>query len=408
MSFLSFCYGHCGNQIGDVLYSTIFEDIKNDNASLYFNNSLKKWFNVQRNGKWEARCILVDTENKVIATRKHKIYGFKNVVTGCYGSSENNWAYGYNCQSDLVLDSILNMVRKENEKRHITSYMNILSSGGGSGSGVGSKVIEELKNEYPKKNILNAVILPYLNGDLNTQNYNTILSLAKLHSATDSSVLFENDKLYYTCSTKLRNNINFNDLNKVIAFQLASIFQPLTSENDTFSINQLTTHNLFKYLQLKSSFPSTQYYKFESSQTWRNKLYPLIKQYEEFKGFKDTLQLKTKIMMSAVITRGKDKPTVKELEWFQSARNFVNWIPKDYQFSQSHESRHFCGREKTLTILTNDNNICNFLNSTIENAWKLFTKKAYLHHYEKHDVSIEEFQSSFQKMEDILAGYSNL
>ncbi|XP_044756462.1 tubulin delta chain-like isoform X1 [Coccinella septempunctata] len=263
MSLLTLQYGQCGIQVGESLYSTIFEDVKNDNSS-YSMQSLNKWFNISCNGKYEPRSILIDTETKVINSRQKTTYGFENIIAGCHGGSANNWAFGYNVNSYTLIDLILDKVRIETEKSdYMQSFLNIASSSGGTGSGIGCKVVEELKDGYPNKLIINAIVLPYLNGEIITQNYNTILSLAKLHEMSDIGILFENDQIHELCTERVHDSVNFSDLNKLIAFQLASIFQPIADENNAVFLSHCSSHPIFKYLRLRSSYRSSKHPKFE-------------------------------------------------------------------------------------------------------------------------------------------------
>ncbi|KAL3277011.1 hypothetical protein HHI36_012373 [Cryptolaemus montrouzieri] len=401
MSLLTIHYGQCGNQIGDVLFSTVFEDLK---RQPYHYNSYNKWFNICPNGKLEARSILIDTETKVVDSRKRTQYDFKNIITG-HGGSANNWAFGYNFQSKMMINSILEKVRVEIEKSdYSVRFLNILSSSGGTGSGVGSKVIEKLRSAHPNKTIMNVIVLPYMNGELVTQHYNSVLSLAKLHGVSDMSIIFENDLVHDLCPTKIRENINFLDMNKVIALQLASTFQPITAINNAVFLSRLSSHPVFKYVHLRTSSSDSEY----SNQPWKNVSNSLMKGLTKWKTYANSLNMKKKTIIVAAITRGTNEPRSDELDTLQSNRNFVSWIPANEHFIHNHETRRFCGSDKTLTVISNDNSVCYSLNSILEDAWRLFSKKAYLHHYEKHGVDKNEFLGAFQMMENILASYIHM
>ncbi|XP_045469314.1 tubulin delta chain-like [Harmonia axyridis] len=409
MSFLTLQYGQCGNQVGESLYSTIFEDIKNDETS-YFNKSLTKWFNVLPNNNYEARSILIDTETKVINDRKETPYAFKNIIAGSFGGGANNWAFGYNVHSHIIKDLMIDKVRLEVEKcDYMLSFLNILSSSGGTGSGVGSRVIEELRDEYPNKLIVNAIVLPYLNGEIVTQNYNTILSLTKLHELSDVEILFENEQIHELCVERVYDSLNFSDLNKLIAFQLASIFQPIGNENNAIFLSHCTSHPLFKYLQIKSSYYNSKHPKFESNQCWRALLNSTTRQTNYGKKLRSnsSVRIQEKNITSLVITRGEDEPDPNDFKALRDPSCYVNWMPTNNWFSY-HEMRKICGNNRNITIATNGNSICHYLNSIIEDAWMLFTKKAYLHHYQKFNVGDPEFREAFQLIENVLAGYKHL
>lgn len=54
------------------------------------------------------------------------------------------------------------------------------SIGGGTGSGLGSHIIEEIRTNYPLNHILSISIVPFATGESPLQNYNSLLTLTWL------------------------------------------------------------------------------------------------------------------------------------------------------------------------------------------------------------------------------------
>ena len=76
------------------------------------------------------------------------------------------------------------------------------------------------------------VIWPYNAGEVIVQNYNAVLSLAHLYQSADAVIALENDSLNAICSRLLAiPKVSFNDLNRVIARQLACILTPVSDGN---------------------------------------------------------------------------------------------------------------------------------------------------------------------------------
>lgn len=68
------------------------------------------------------------------------------------------------------------------------------SLSGGTGSGCGSKLLEELRNEFgAKKYIFTQSVAPFSSGELPLQHYNNLLCLSHLHEFSDAILLFQND-----------------------------------------------------------------------------------------------------------------------------------------------------------------------------------------------------------------------
>lgn len=65
------------------------------------------------------------------------------------------------------------------------------SLAGGSGSGLGSRLLEHLRDAYGKRYILAASIAPRPDGDTPLQHYNSALAAQFLHAYADGVLLFQ-------------------------------------------------------------------------------------------------------------------------------------------------------------------------------------------------------------------------
>ena len=59
--------------------------------------------------------------------------------------------------------------------------------------GVGSAVIEQLREDYPFSYILSVSVAPFSHGETPLQHYNSLLCLHRLQTHTDGVLLFQND-----------------------------------------------------------------------------------------------------------------------------------------------------------------------------------------------------------------------
>lgn len=411
MSIITLQFGQCGNQIGQKLYSIINDDItcSNTKSNTYNSSAINRWFHVNKKGNWEPRSILIDTESKVVDNNNHLSFKFKNIVAKSYGGSANNWAYGYCERSKLLQNEVCETVRKEMEKcDFVASFLNLFSSSGGTGSGVGSSILRILRDEYPNKNLTNAIVLPYNNGEIVTQNYNSLLCLSSIYSISDSIILFENERLHYIYKYSTnKKEITFKDLNLIIAQQLASLYQPLNYDLNSL-INNLTSHN-FKYLQI-SNEPHfiEENKKFEVNVNWKPLIQNLSKRnrYDIVQYKQNNLILKT--IYNLLITRGGNLCNENDLKPFKDDKNYVPWLNINECFKSYHQTRHFCNIDKYLTLVSNNNSVYLPLNSILDDAWNLFTHGAYLHHYKTFGIDEEYFLNCFNVMENLLNKYKIL
>ncbi|KAF5295470.1 hypothetical protein FQR65_LT10458 [Abscondita terminalis] len=423
MTTITLQFGQCGNQIGSVLYEEIYDDIKTDpiktgvskKANMdYVAESVNKWFHVNANGAWEVRSILIDTENKVVSkTKSNERYKFRNVVANSYGGAANNWAYGYCSKSKLLMTDIEEGVRKEIERGcGVSSIIGILSSAGGTGSGVGSKTLEVLRDEYPNKIITSIVVLPYTRGEIVTQNYNSVLTLAKLYNVSDQIILYENDVMHKMCSKTLCfSKVTFENINGLIAQQLATVFQPLQNNTIWNVVKRLTSHPSYKFIQTRSApHVALEHIKFEANATWSLIVKDLKSAItaHDFKNRKSKIPKKLTCVSNVFVGRGQISVTDEDLKLLLDRSLYVPWVPAEYQLSTFCQNRYFKENKKFATFLTNNNYVCNSLDVVLTDALALFTNKAYLHHYERFGVNEQIFADTFDVFSDILQSYITL
>ena len=256
MSIVTVQLGQCGNQIGGQLFKTVYGDattsLKSRTTSAagprcdtgtYHDASLNKFFYVSEpqatkasssRCRLRARSVLVDMEAKVVQqtlTEANRTgswsYDDKCVYTERKGSG-NNWASGYCRHGERASEELMEMVQRQVEKcDRLSGFFILMSVAGGTGSGVGAKVTEVLSEAYPRSVIANQIVWPYSSGEVIVQDYNTILTTARLQKASDIMLLMHNDQLHKVCSKLLLiKQISFSDINQVVCHSLAGLLQP--------------------------------------------------------------------------------------------------------------------------------------------------------------------------------------
>ncbi|XP_007449144.1 PREDICTED: tubulin delta chain isoform X4 [Lipotes vexillifer] len=249
MSIVTVQLGQCGNQIGFEVFDALFSDShcpqglcsKRENEA-YQASCKERFFSEEENGVPIARAVLVDMEPKVINQTLSKAahsgrwkYGQHSCFCQKQGSG-NNWAYGYSVHGPRHEDSIMNLIQKEVEKcDSLNGFFIIMSMAGGTGSGLGAFVTQNLQDQYSSPLKMNQIIWPYGTGEVIVQNYNSILTLSHLYRSSDALLVHENDAVHKICA-KLMNikQISFRDINQVLAHQLGSVFQPTYSGEGSF------------------------------------------------------------------------------------------------------------------------------------------------------------------------------
>lgn len=130
--------------------------------------------------------------------------------------------------SGNFLEISLDCIRRELEHCDLPPSLLISHSiGGGTGSGLGTKITEALSDEMPDVTRLNAAVMPYHFGEVIVQHYNSVLCLAKVAQHSDGVLLFDNDVAHDMCRTGFgKERPALKDLNMAISMGLISALLP--------------------------------------------------------------------------------------------------------------------------------------------------------------------------------------
>eukprot|EP01063_Lacrimia_lanifica_P032869 TRINITY_DN5699_c0_g1_i1.p2 TRINITY_DN5699_c0_g1~~TRINITY_DN5699_c0_g1_i1.p2 ORF type:complete len:450 (+),score=164.79 TRINITY_DN5699_c0_g1_i1:75-1424(+) len=204
MSVLTLQVGQCGNQLGHDVFDTLAATAaaappaeQDKIRDMYFRAG------ADARKPLAARAALVDMEPKVVErcvarARKGGRFEYTPSKLDKQEGSANNWAFGYHVQAMACLDKILDNVHAELEKMDALRGVQLLHSvGGGTGSGVGSHVLEILRDLHPRAPIVTTSVLPLRGGEVVTQHYNAVLTLAHLQRYADATVLIDNSRVMH-------------------------------------------------------------------------------------------------------------------------------------------------------------------------------------------------------------------
>jgi hypothetical protein len=115
-------------------------------------------------GKYVPRAVLVDLEPGTMDSVRSGPFGqvFRpdNFVFGQSGAG-NNWAKGHYTEGAELVDSVMDVVRKESENCDCLQGFQLTHSlGGGTGSGMGTLLISKIREEYPDRIMLSFSVVP--------------------------------------------------------------------------------------------------------------------------------------------------------------------------------------------------------------------------------------------------------
>ncbi|KAA6388710.1 MAG: putative Tubulin gamma chain [Streblomastix strix] len=216
---ISLHVGQCGNQVGIEFLKMLcnqhnIDPLGNAKSATSSSNERKDiFFREDDSGRFVPRSILIDTEPRVLdRISKGQIQGLLDpenmVMPQKEGSgSGNNWMKGYEF-GEMYDEQIVDVIVRE--ARHCDSLEGFLllhSTAGGTGSGVGSRILERLSDCFPTKVIQTYTVFPHNKkdaADTTVQPYNTILTLRKLIEHASAVVVLDNDALNNIAQNTLR------------------------------------------------------------------------------------------------------------------------------------------------------------------------------------------------------------
>ncbi|XP_075239789.1 tubulin epsilon chain-like [Convolutriloba macropyga] len=215
--------GQCGNQIGSRFWDLALREHATINQQNIFDSSFQSFFrNVDEKTRQEvgvggkvcnlkARAVMIDMEERVINSVMQgplrDLFEHTQTVTDVSGSG-NNWAVGFYDYGTRYEESIVDVIRKACEHCDALQCFFLLHSmGGGTGSGLGTRALSILHDNFPDIYRFVVPVYPSIDqDDVITSPYNSVLAMHQLTEHADVILPIENmalDRLVNSVTKKL-------------------------------------------------------------------------------------------------------------------------------------------------------------------------------------------------------------
>ncbi|EPR62213.1 tubulin gamma chain, partial [Toxoplasma gondii TgCatPRC2] len=231
--------GQCGNQIGMEFWKQLCMEHGIDQEGLlvdskqhaYAEDRKDVFFYQADDEHYIPRALLFDLEPRVvnaIQTSEYKnLYNPENFfISKEGGGAGNNWGSGY-AQAERVQEELLEMIDREADgSESLEGFVLCHSIAGGTGSGMGSYLLEALCDRYPKKLLQTFSVFPLLTtetSDVVVQPYNSVLTLKRLALNADCVVVLDNTALNNIAVERLKiHNPSFQQTNALVSTVMAA------------------------------------------------------------------------------------------------------------------------------------------------------------------------------------------
>lgn len=414
--------GQCGNQVGMSFWENIIQEHNIDAEGQFVGTDPSRieranvYFSEAINQRYVPRAVAVDLEPGVLNVIRQGKYGHlfrpECMVNGQSGAG-NNWAKGFYTEGAELLDEVLDTIRHDVEAcDQLIGFQLCHSIGGGTGSGLGSLMIQKVREEYPDRMISTFTVIPSKEtSDAVIEPYNSVLTLHHLIETSDMTFCLDNKALTGILGDTLQiKHPSHSQMNSLVAKVMSGVTTSLRFPGQLNADLRKLAVNMVPFPRLH--FLMSGIAPLISSGTARYhqvNVHELCQQmYSASNMLVDCDPRHGRYLTCATMFRGMNV-SVKECEdtiWNYTEKNsnaFVEWIPNSTQIAVCDVPP--AGMEIAATFLGNNTAIQETLICNVEQFSKLFRRKAFLHWFTDEGMDEMEFTEAESNLNDLINEY---
>lgn len=413
--------GQCGNQIGTKFWEKVCQEHGIDYDGAYVGQQdiqrarLDVFFSTAANDHYVPRSLNVDLEPGTIDTIKSSemgsLFNPENFIFG-QGGAANNWAKGHLTEGGELVDSILELIRKEVENCDCLQGFQLSHSlGGGTGSGMGTLVLSKIRQEYPDRIVSSFSVLPSPKvSDTVVEPYNAVFTLNQLIESTDETYCIDNEALFDISTRVLKiQNPGYPELNDLISDTMSGVTTCLRFPGQLNADLRKLAVNMVPFPRVHFFTTSLAPLIGAGSEQYRSlNVADLTQQLFEPKNMMAACDTKTgKYLTVAAIYRGKlaMKDVEDQILLFQNKNSgsFVEWIPNNVKTAVCHVSPK--GKNITATCIANCTAIRQLFQRVDDQFSAMYARKAFIHWYLAEGMDEADFAEAQNNVRSLISEY---
>lgn len=371
------------------------------------------------------RNLMIDLEPRVIHSIQssvyRELYNQENFfVAKDGGGAGNNWASGHRQGSEHE-DHVMEMIDREADgSDSLEGFVLCHSIAGGTGSGMGSFLLERLNDHFPKKLIQTYSVFPNWDNspDVVVQPYNSILTLKRLALNADAVVVLDNTALNRIAVDRLKLlNPTVNQLNSLVSTVMAA--STTTLRYPGYMNNDLIGLVASLIPTPRCHFLMTGYTPIVLSEghaagVRKTTVLDVMRRLTQAKNIMVSTSTRKGCYISILnIIQGAVDPTQvhKALQRIRERKlvNFIPWGPASIQVALSRKSPYIESANKVSGLMiANHTSMAQLFGRTVNQYDKLKKKNAFLDQYRKEPMfaeNLDEFDSSRDVVVDLIEEY---
>ncbi|XP_042555378.1 tubulin beta chain-like isoform X3 [Dipodomys spectabilis] len=413
--------GQCGNQIGAKFWEMLSDEHNIDCTGNYYGDShlqlqrIEVYYNEAAGNKYVPRAIMVDLEPGTLDSVRSGPFGqsFRpdNFIFGQSGAG-NNWAKGHYTEGAELIESVLDVVRRESERCDCLQGFQLAHSlGGGTGSGMGTLILNKIREEYPDRIMNTFSIMPSPKvSDTVVEPYNAILSIHQLVENADETFCIDNEALYDICFRTLKlPTPTYGDLNHLVSATMSGVTTCLRFPSQLTADLRKLAVNMVPFPRLHFFMPG-----FAPLTSWVSQQYHVLSVPQLTQQMFDAKNMMVacdprhgRYLTAAAIFRGR--MSMKEVdEQMLNMQNknssyFADWIPNNVKTAVCDIPPR--GLTMSATFIGNNTAIQEPFKRTSEQFSAMFRRKAFLHWYTGEGMDEMEFTEAESNINDLVSEY---
>mmetsp|Transcript_120124 Transcript_120124/g.339946 ORF Transcript_120124/g.339946 Transcript_120124/m.339946 type:complete len:467 (-) Transcript_120124:115-1515(-) len=409
--------GQCGNQIGMEFWKLLCAEHGINQRGLLEDfatagDDRKDVFFYQADDEhYIPRALLIDMEPRVIngiqSSEYADLYNPENIfISKDGGGAGNNWAKGYS-NAEKVQEEIFDMIDREADgSDSLEGFVLIHSIAGGTGSGTGSYLLENINDRYPKKLIQTYSVFPLLSSetsDVVVQPYNSVLTLKRLTLNADCVVVLDNTALNRIAMDRLKlQNPTFAQINSLVSTVMAA--STTTLRYPGYMNNDLIGMLASLIPTPRCHFLMTGYTPLTIDRTTttirKTTVLDVMRRLLHTKNLMVSCSTRRGVYISILnIIQGEVDPTQvhKSLQRIRERKlaKFIKWGPASIQVALSRQSPYIQTAHKVNGLMmANHTAICQLFDRCVKQYNQLRSRNAFLENYRQEPMfsdSLDEF-----------------
>ncbi|MGH0142983.1 UNVERIFIED_CONTAM: hypothetical protein FKN15_017297 [Acipenser sinensis] len=323
------------------------------------------------------RAVLLDLEPRVIHSILNSpyanLYNPENIYLSEHGGGAgNNWASGFS-QGEKIHEDIFDIIDREADgSDSLEGFVLCHSIAGGTGSGLGSYLLERLNDRYPKKLVQTYSVFPNQDemSDVVVQPYNSLLTLKRLTQNADCVVVLDNTALNRIATDRLHiQNPSFSQINQLVSTIMSAstttLRYPGYMNNDLIGL-------------IASLIPTPRLH----------------------------------FLMTGYTPLTTDQSVHKSLQRIRERKlaNFIPWGPASIQVALSRKSPYLSSAHRVSGLMmANHTSISSLFDRTCRQYDKLRKREAFLEQFRKEDIfkdNFDELDNSREVVQQLIDEYS--